>query len=180
MKASLVPYDSLPGPRVTELGPGVGTGPGGSFNPKEDATDDDWGLGQNDPDYLGWNDLRSAADAWAQSTLPSDPSPSTGYDYGLGYGARGEGVTGPGPDTLEHSIVPGDTQPPVARAPYYDGDKGNDVRAESTMPGDGTFAPGDTDNDVPGESHVHQDAANSYARVDNYSYDRDPPHSEGL
>lgn len=170
-KASAYSYDALPGgPRVTERGPGVGTGPYGSFNPIEDATDDDWGRGQNDPDY--WPGLRDLSASWAQAALPTDPTPSEGYDFGLGFGARGRGIHTPTDlDDLDHSGLPGDTTPPVARSDYYDGDKGNAVRAQSIMPGDGSSAVMELDRDLPGTSYLQQDLANPSGLDLPYSYD---------
>ncbi len=54
------------GPRVDSRDPGEGTGPGGSWNPQEDATSDSWGYGDaHDGEYdypSSWdNDTREAS-----------------------------------------------------------------------------------------------------------------------
>jgi hypothetical protein len=80
------------GPRVDNRDPMGGDGPHGSFNPQEDATSDDWGLeGVREYDYKG-SDIVIAAQQWAQTVLPFDDTPTEAWDWGLGYGARGQGA----------------------------------------------------------------------------------------
>jgi hypothetical protein len=102
LEASTEPVEGLPGPRVTDWA--EGDGPFGSFNPPEDATDDEWGIGEGAPaDYAyesEWeNDMShherglvAESEAWAESVLPSDGTPTEAWDFGLGYGARGQGA----------------------------------------------------------------------------------------
>lgn len=90
---SSVNVDTLPGPRVNDLDRGNSTNPGGSFNWEDspNGPSGNWPEGERDYDYHGEfeNDLREA-----QSGLPSDDTPTEGYDFGLGYGARGQGAGG--------------------------------------------------------------------------------------
>ncbi len=99
---SSIPVDTLPGPRVDHLGPAEGEGPFGSFNDEEDFPQDRWILdeggagrrdeGGEDYDYTSeWeNDLRESS-----SSLPEDSETGTeAWDFGLGYGARGQGAGG--------------------------------------------------------------------------------------
>lgn len=77
------------GPRVDNKDPMGGDGPHGSFNPQEDATEDDWGLeGARGYDYPG-TPVRASG-----STMPSDDTPTEAWDWGLGFGARGQGAGG--------------------------------------------------------------------------------------
>lgn len=143
---SSLPVGELSGPRVDHIGPGEGDGPYGSYNPSEDATSDDWGLDEGadgEYDYVSpWdNELRQA-----QSVLPEDPTETQAWDFGLGYGGRGQalersnpgadgrGVWGPSsalPGSLAQlQTLPNDDAEPVARSDYYEGPKGNLVQAE--------------------------------------------------
>ena len=98
---SSVNPDTLPGPRVQHLDRAEGKGPFGSFNEDEPLTQDEWGRSEgvgNEYNYPSeWeNDFsgRTAEDYGlvAESGLPSDDETRTeGNDYGLGYGARGQG-----------------------------------------------------------------------------------------
>ena len=97
------------GPRVDDRGPGEGPGPFGSFNPPEDATEDEWGLDEGShPDGSDFdNSLESAVGKWAASVLPSDAeTPTDSDDFGLGYGAKGEALDHQG-DWGAHSGLPG-------------------------------------------------------------------------
>lgn len=108
---SSLPVSELPGgPRVDHIGPGTGTGDYGDFNPSEGPPHDPWsadgaGIARRDDsgedfDYPSeWeNDLsRSAGSKAAAAGIPdsfSDDTPTEGYDFGLGYGARGQGAGG--------------------------------------------------------------------------------------
>ena len=96
LEASTLPVETLPGPRVEDWD--EGPGPFGSANPPDDATSDEWGLDEgtaDDYDYPGEreNELsHQAAETWAESVLPSDDTPTEAWDFGLGYGARGQGA----------------------------------------------------------------------------------------
>lgn len=131
----------------------MGPGPYDSWNPEEDWTDwDDWDRGPREPDY----GVKGSSD------LPRDDQRETdAHDWGLGFGANGEGVepekvgprsnlpgadNGPPGDTIEHphferlgewmpeeSVLPGDLDWPVARSHYYDGLNG-DIRRSTELP----------------------------------------------
>jgi hypothetical protein len=115
------PVSDMPGgPRVDHLGPGTGTGDYGDFNPSEDPPHDEWsadggGLARRDDsgeeyDFSSeWeNDLSRrasstttpSADAmWKapEASVPdsrSDETPTDAWDFGIGYGARGDGAGG--------------------------------------------------------------------------------------
>lgn len=80
--SSSLPVGDLPGgPRIDHIGPGEGEGPYGEYN--EDSNPrKPWGRG---------------IDTMASSNVPdasSDGTPTDARDFGLGYGARGEGSTG--------------------------------------------------------------------------------------
>lgn len=87
---SSLPVDSLPGPRVNDLDRGNQLGPYGSFN-RDEVPSDNWAEGEKEfvYHYEGENDYRQA-----QSGLPADSTPTEGYDFGIGYGARGQGAGG--------------------------------------------------------------------------------------
>jgi hypothetical protein len=108
------PVSDMPGgPRVDHLGPGTGTGNFGDFNPPESPPADQWnadggGISRRDDsgeDYdfpSEWeNDLSRSAALWkapeASASIPdssSDDTPTDAWDFGIGYGARGEGAGG--------------------------------------------------------------------------------------
>jgi len=82
---SSLPVETLSGPRIEHL-----DREDGDPNPPEAYPNDDWGQpGQREYDYPSpWdNDLRQA-----DSGMPIDPTPTDAWDFGLGYGARGEGA----------------------------------------------------------------------------------------
>lgn len=183
------------GPRVDDRSPGEGDGPFGSFNPMSDATEDEWGLDEGShPDGADYdNSLRFSVDSWAASVLPSDSeTPTDSYDFGLGYGARGDaiknqGVWGPhsglpgtpsqsvGDTTpaidsalnerrARNSLLPGDNADSVARADYYDGDKGNLVRGES--------APDEHDLGLVDTGYVYEDLSTEWLPSGKATLDR--------
>lgn len=84
---SSLPVGTLPGgPRVEHLDNDEGPGPYGSWNPDEDQTSDTWQVGPRGPDYT----------KWANSALPDDSeTPTEGDDFGLGFGAKGQGLDHP-------------------------------------------------------------------------------------
>lgn len=87
---SSVDPDTLPGPRVDSLDRAEQTGPWGSFN-KDEIPSDDWDSGEGGYtyNYEGENDLREAATA-----LPEDDTSTQAWDFGLGFGAHGQGAGG--------------------------------------------------------------------------------------
>lgn len=110
---SSLPVSGLPGgPRVDHIGPGTGTGDFGDFSPPGSPSDpwtaDGGGLARRDDsgedyDYPSeWeNDVSRSAAAWkapeASAGIPdahSDDTRTEAWDFGLGYGARGEGAGG--------------------------------------------------------------------------------------
>ena len=127
------PVETLPGgPRVDHLDRADTdqTGPFGSYNRDEVPSDDNWartdGVGNEYAYQSDWdNDLRARS---ADSALPdhnSDPTPTEGYDYGIGRGdgndAHGQGVEyagtpGPASETpSDHDGIPemGDSTPSI-------------------------------------------------------------------
>ncbi len=87
---STIQVDALPGPRVNHIGPGAGDGPFDSYNPWEDGGTDSWSLSQGSPDV----DAVDAREATGPSALPSDDTNTEAWDFGLGFGARGQGAGG--------------------------------------------------------------------------------------
>lgn len=92
---SSLPVNTLPGgPRVDHLDRGEQTGPWGSYNTEEPKpTADDWGRdeGVGNQNYLYQSESRLS-----ESAMPSDSTPTDGNDYGLGWGAKGDGLHGLG------------------------------------------------------------------------------------
>lgn len=103
---SSLPVDTLPGPRVNHLGPGEGQGPLGGYNTDEPRVQDGWGLS----DGFGFSDDYAYPTPWdndlreSNSAIPDadyDPTETDAWDFGLGFGAKGQGAGGyenPGPD----------------------------------------------------------------------------------
>lgn len=220
---SSLPVETLSGPRVDHLDRGEQTGPWGSYNTDEEPTNDwTWGKGEYNYPHEGDNDVReSASKLEGYSGLPSDPTPTEGWDFGIGYGAHGQGaggyenpsdegsgtkgVWGPHSDlpgtppqsvgdttpivdvSLNErlallSMLPGDTDEPVARSDYFDGPKGNLVhsealQSESELPGEATpvddNAPSMVDTYV-----VQEDMETPYVRYDytTHTHRDDPLH----
>jgi hypothetical protein len=86
---SSIPVETLSGPRIEHL-----DREDGDPNPPEAYPNDDWGQpGERGYDYPSpWdNDLREAGGG---SGMPIDPTPTDAWDFGLGYGAKGEGAGG--------------------------------------------------------------------------------------
>lgn len=164
---SSLPVGTLPGgPRVDHLDREQ-QGPFGSYNVGEPVTDDGWGHDSEearDRDYRSpWdNDLSERS---AESTLPHDPTPTEAWDFGLGYGANGQGAGGYGADNPSSGGMGVDG--PRADLPGASGgatwnedgtaetlDHGGH-QATSVMPNDGTkpparadYYPGVKDNDM--------------------------------
>jgi len=91
----------LPGPRVDHLDRGEQTGPWGSYNVDEEPSDNWFDHGETEYEYPheGENDLRetTATDLLGESAVPdskTDDTPTEAWDFGLGYGAKGQGAGG--------------------------------------------------------------------------------------
>jgi len=102
---SSLPVNTLPGPRVDHLERGEQTGSEGSYNKDEPTVNDEWGKSEGVGDeYIyttPWeNDTSRSAGAviiWGKSNLPSDDDThGEANDFGLGYGAKGQGSEGYG------------------------------------------------------------------------------------
>lgn len=97
--ASSIPVHDLGGPRVDHIGPGAGDGLYGDFNPPEDTLPgDSWsadGGGMSRRDDSGEDyDYTSEWENAASSTTPVDSTPTDAWDFGIGYGAHGDGAGG--------------------------------------------------------------------------------------
>lgn len=97
---SSLPVETLPGgPRIQHL-----DREDQDPNPQDSYTDDDWGLPSGNKPYLypsSWdnnlNENQASTVTLGQSAVPdssSEPTPTEGWDFGLGFGARGEGAGG--------------------------------------------------------------------------------------
>lgn len=90
----------LPGPRVDHLDRGEQLGPWGSYNTEEEPSNNWFENGQREYDYPheGDNDLREAgATLMGESAVPdstTDDTPTEAWDFGIGYGAHGQGAGG--------------------------------------------------------------------------------------
>lgn len=133
---SSLPVNTLPGPRVDHLDRGEQQGPGGSYNKDEPTVDDDWGRSEGvGNEYLyttPWeNDTsRSASEpfVWGSSNLPSDDDThGEARDFGLGYGAKGEGSEGYGTKNPDGRGVfgPQSGLPNDPKGPVRDPDSGS-------------------------------------------------------
>jgi hypothetical protein len=106
------PVNTLPGPRVNHLGPAEGTGPFGGFNQEEDYGDDEWSLTEGvGNEYAYRSEWENETPRTGTSGMPSDNTPTQGYDFGIGYGegnqAKGQGAGGYGlanPSTAEKGV----------------------------------------------------------------------------
>jgi hypothetical protein len=128
----------------------------------------------------------------AESGMPDsgmDLTPTDANDYGLGFGAHGDGIAqrgqpGGSASTLPHlsggSELPNDGEDAVDRSDYYRGPKGNGVAtgpvSESELPSaDG--GPPTEDIDLPNTSLRGQDPSNPHPNWDSpvhETYIRDP------
>lgn len=202
-------------PRVDERGPATGEGPYGAFN--EDL-DPQLEVKQ---EYVEQDDLRKltakfarlpttadllalgrgeAIDALAASALPTDDTPTEGYDFGIGFGANGQGAENPqenlpkenqptfvedetdgielGINRQAESVLPGEFDEPVARSDYYEGDRGNTVNtpmAASELPGEESAWQETNVTELPDTHAIGEDASTGYVRYD-YST---PQHRRG-
>lgn len=169
---SSINVDALPGPRVNDLDRGNQLGPYGSFN-RDEIPSDNWAEGEREYVYQHEyeNDYRETT---AQSAMPSDDTPTEGYDYGLGYGAHGQGAGGYANPSGEgngtkgvwgpHSTLPGTPPQSVGdTTPVVDVEL-NERRANpSSLPGDTEesvartdYFPGWKGNLVQSESELPQ------------------------
>jgi hypothetical protein len=192
---SSLPVTTLPGPRVDHLDRGDQTGPGGSYNEDEPRVEDDWGLSdgvKSTPVNYVWGSV-----SLGESLTPTDSDTRTEVDdFGIGYGARGQGpngystkfpdgkgVFGPqsglpdgnkiGWGSVAESGLPFDGPDPVARSDYYQGDKGNqfNVTRSSESLSESEIPEGynvsyDSDKDLPNTSIVHEQLAVPYVKRD--------------
>jgi len=213
VKVASVPsttVDDSGGPRVDERGPATGEGPYGSYN------DEDPQLVKK-REVSDGGDLRrfarlptmadllamgrgEAIDALAASALPTDGTPTEGYDFGLGFGAKGQGVENPQESLPKEdaslfiedttpavelninrqsaSELPGDFEEPVARSDYFEGDRGSLVNtplASSELPGEEQVWQETNVTELHDTHALGEDAATGYVRYD-YST---PQHRRG-
>lgn len=198
------------GPRVDHLGPGNGDGPEGSENTYEPCTDDNWGMGQAPYASNMPREARVERGPYgpvirmvpASSSLPFESTPSDSFDFGLGFGAKGQGLDsgdegasrlpgGPAQQVsdsnpaIEHSVnrkgfsgLPDDQDQPVSRADYSPDYRGNQINvAESALPGSanpvGTSCPS-----LMGTFEVSEDLATPYVRFEDTTHQlrEDPPY----
>lgn len=149
---SSLPVDTLPGPRVNHLDRGDQLGPEGSYNRDEPLVEDAWGMSSTlEPIY---GEKWATGDAWGEAAIPdgNDGVPTDANDFGIGFGARGQGsggyeVTAPdgrgvwGPA----SGLPQDAGTST-RAPQgdpYRSEVGRNVWAVSALPADSPVARSD-------------------------------------
>ncbi len=146
-QSSTVDPNTLPGPRVQHLQPEHGLGPYGSENDDEPPTIQ-WNDGDDNP--YRWEPSESPVKnlTLADSTIPvGDPTSRDADDFGLGWGADGDGIGSAAAVSPTSGLpvgtakLPNDGEDPVARSDYFDGPKGNlgtgAPMAESRMPGGG-------------------------------------------
>ena len=125
---SSVPVECLPGPRVDHLGPGEGNGLYDSYNRDEPPGTDEWrdteGVGDT---YLYPTPWAGDSNRTSASNVPdynTDPTPTDANDFGIGYGARGEGTLNYGPINPETGAY--GTKGPFAGLPNDPGGKVRD------------------------------------------------------
>jgi hypothetical protein len=196
---SSVPVDTLPGPRVNHLDRGEQTGPGGSFNRDEPLVEDDWGRSEGAPPKT-LNNVWGSIDGWGASGLPADVETRTeARDFGVGYGAKGEGSEGYGTQNSDgrgvwgpQSILPNDPKSPIkdpGGIPFGGGPQRDfwGMLAESELPFDGPdpvarsdYYEGNKGNLVNINPHPNRPVAQSEMpgeESSNYNYDRDLPNT---
>lgn len=174
-------------------------------NPSDAYPSDAWG-NHTEKEYLYPNPFAGGS-VEARSSVPdaiTEDTPTEAWDFGLGYGARGQGVTNnsvwgpqsglPGApsmssgdstpdlepslgDHLAQGLLPNDNQPPVARSDYYRGDRGNMVNTQSGLPGEAT--PGGASSlSLMNTGLTYEDLETPYVRYDytTHDYRKDPLH----
>lgn len=113
----------LPGgggvPRVRAKDPSVSSTTDGSWNETEPKVDDAWGIKQG------------TQFAWGVSHTPTDTTPSDANDWGMGYGAKGQGLN---PPPSPKSALPDGTDLPVTRSDYYREGPSLQMWASSQLP----------------------------------------------
>jgi hypothetical protein len=146
---SSVSPDELPGPRVDHLDRGEQLGPWGSYNVDEEPSDN-WFQKPKEYEYPheGDNDLREATRA--ESVVPdstTEDTPTEAWDFGLGYGANGQGAGGYQNPSDEgagtkgvwgpHSGLPGSPSTPVNdTTPVVDVQLNERHALQALLPGD--------------------------------------------
>jgi hypothetical protein len=171
---SSLPVNTLPGPRVDHLDRGEQTGPEGSYNKDEPAVNDEWGNSEgvgNEYIYTTpWeNDTSRAAGSnlWGTSSLPSDDDThGEARDFGIGYGAKGEGSEGYGTANPDGRGVYG----PQSKLPNDPGGAIHDPEGGST-PYDYGLSPGNVWASIA-ESGLPFDGPDPAARSDYYDGDK--------
>jgi len=197
---SSVPVNTLPGPRVDHLDRGEQTGPSGSYNRDEPRVQDQWGLTDGViPKTL--NKVWGGAQEWGTSGLPSDSETRTeAFDFGVGYGAHGQGAGGYGTKNPDGRGVwgPQSTLPSDPLAPTKDlsvvplekpmvASHWGEV-SESGLPFDGPdsiartdYFEGNRGNQTNAPLHGNRQIAQSQmpgtGESINYEYDRDLPNT---
>lgn len=152
---SSLPVHALPGPRVDHLDRGEQTGPGGSYNRDEPAVDDGWA-----------EDLFHGKDhtypKTGESVTPgawSDDTPTDAWDFGLGYGAKGNGAGGypNSPGNGKGVLGPASGLPDAPGQPKGDGtaEKVDQATNDSRLP-------------KKGEARLPNDGEKPVARADYY------------
>lgn len=175
---SSVPTQTLPGPRVQHLDRGDSdqTGPFGSYNSEEPHSDyDQWSADDgvsDDPSYTP--DPVRTASKWkiASSAVPdsnSDPTPTEGYDFGIGYGdgndAHGQGAGGYANPTSDGKGVYG----PSSQMPHDPGGKLHDDESDTTPSIEFAVGRGKSARDWKANSKLPNDVfPRSVARSDYY------------
>lgn len=100
---SSIPVNELGGPRVDHLGPAEGQGAYGDYNRDDFNPNDPWnadGAGQSRRDEFGedydypseWENDLSKAGLSSVPDARTDDTPTDAWDFGIGYGARGDGA----------------------------------------------------------------------------------------
>ena len=167
---SSLPVDTLPGPRVDHLDRGEQTGPGGSYNKDEPLVNDDWGKSEGvGNDYLyttPWeNDTSRSAGTtlvWGNSNLPADnDTPTEANDFGLGYGAKGQGSNGYGTKNPDGRGVFG----PQSELPNDPSGTMRDPDGDESIPFDGKLSPSNVWASIA-ESGLPFDGPDPVARSD--------------
>ena len=173
---SSLPVNTLPGPRVDHLDRGEQTGPEGSYNKDEPLVDDDWGKSEGvGDDYIyttPWeNDTsRSAGEnlVWGNSNLPSDTdTPTDADDFGLGYGAKGQGSNGYSTKNPDGKGVWG----PQSELPNDPGGATRDPNGDGSMPFDDKISPANAWASIA-ESGLPFDGPDPVARSDYFDGDK--------
>jgi hypothetical protein len=208
---SSLPVEHLPGgPRVDNLDPGEGPGQFGSFNRDEPSVDDAWALNDGRSDehiyQSEWENeftamaasitttraaLASRAKKISEALLPDhnhDDAKTDGWDFGLGYGAKGDGAggyqnpSGEGDGTYgvvgPHSGLPSSGPTHLETpAPYVDTDVNESAALATLLPNDNEppvarsdYFPGDKGNMVNGQGSELPDAEGESVT---YRYDKD-------